>query len=279
MLVFALLAVAVACGSDGDDESIQTAPSASDATTSPAPEDPPTPTGTVHKDQMLGQRSFDVYEPAELGDEPRPVVIGFHALGGNPVALRNASQLEILADSEGFLIAYPRSEGSTWRPDIDSPDVEFTDKLIDELVTNWNVDPERVYVTGWSNGGDMTIAAALSLSDQVAAAAPVVPALTGEVEKLVTELAAPVPTMTFLGTADGDYQGGLDLLQLWRTGADCDDEEVAEEDLLTTTSWTCGDAPFVVHELVDKGHQWFGSPTESEPLWASEAMWEFFSER
>lgn len=275
MLVAVVLVAAAACGSDGDGDT-PAASSRSSSTTTPP--EIPTPAGTLHRELPLGDRAFDLYEPTPSETGAKPVVIAFHALNGTVAALQNASYLDVLADEEGFLVAYPRAVEGNWHPDIGSPDIEFTRTLIDELVTTWDADAERIYVTGMSNGGDMSIAAALALPDEIAAVAPVVPALTGEVEQLVAELAAPIPAMTFVGEADPRYQDGLNLLQLWRDGADCTDGEPAEADALTTTSWTCGDGvPFVVHELAEQGHWWFGTPAEPEPLWASDAMWQFFS--
>ncbi len=39
-------------------------------------------------------------------------------------------------------------------------------------MTDHNIDPERIYVTGWSNGGFMTWRLVCELGDQIRAAVP-----------------------------------------------------------------------------------------------------------
>ncbi len=54
-----------------------------------------------------------------------------------------------------------------------SDDVGFVAKLLDDLATVVNVDPNRVYATGMSNGAMMCYRLASELSDRIAAIAPV----------------------------------------------------------------------------------------------------------
>src|SRR3972149_6035846 len=52
-------------------------------------------------------------------------------------------------------------------------DVGFVRALIDELATLINIDPGRVYATGFSNGAIMVYRLACELSDRIAAIGPV----------------------------------------------------------------------------------------------------------
>ena len=60
--------------------------------------------------------------------------------------------------------------GYAHRQNVD--DVGFISALIEELVADYQVDPSRVSVTGFSNGAMMTFRLACELSGKIAAAAP-----------------------------------------------------------------------------------------------------------
>jgi polyhydroxybutyrate depolymerase len=87
-------------------------------------------------------------------------------------------------------------------------DVKFTSDLIDKLEAAYNIDPNRIYANGMSNGGGMAFALSCRLSDRIAAVGAVAGAQTlpwhwcGD--------SRPVPTVAFHGTADrfAPYQGG-----------------------------------------------------------------------
>ncbi|HEX6328467.1 MAG TPA: PHB depolymerase family esterase [Jiangellaceae bacterium] len=247
----------------------------------PAPA-PPTETasGTYHVEVEIGERTYDVYAPQMHDLQPlAPAVIAFHGQPGSPDTIRRESGLETLADEIGFLAVFPRGEDQRWKPESSGPDVEYVEALIGELVDTWGADPDRIYVTGFSNGADMAIVSSLVLSDRVAAAAPVAPSGTGSVREVIEEYAAPVPVVAFIGETDGRAELGLEMLEAWRSGQSCDNAALDEETVgLTTTNWTCAGHPFRVHVVADQGHVWFGNPDDREPLWASETMWEFFSE-
>jgi polyhydroxybutyrate depolymerase len=236
--------------------------------------------GTYHFEVELGDRTYDIYTPPMQDLQPlTPAVLAFHGMPGSPDTISRDSELATLADEEGFLAVFPRGESQRWEPEANGPDVDYVEALIGDLVDSWAADPDRIYVTGWSNGADMAIVSALALPDLIAGAAPVTPSGTGSVADVIDQLAAPMPVIAFIGERDGRAGTGLDMLEAWRTGAGCEESEpddVADE--VTTTSWTCDGQPFRVDVVAGQGHVWFGSPDEREPLWASEAMWDFFSE-
>lgn len=58
-----------------------------------------------------------------------------------------APAYERVADHEGFLVAFLRTEAT-----VENPDQAFVGDVIDDLVTKANVDPNRVHATGASGG-------------------------------------------------------------------------------------------------------------------------------
>ena len=120
-----------------------------------------------------GQQYVDnevVHIPRQLPDQP-PVVIAFHGLREQPSTLESDTKLDDVADREGFIAAYPTAQtgGLHWR----SPDVRYIRSFIDELLTRTCADPNRVYLTGFSNGAGFAWRAGCELADKVAAVAPV----------------------------------------------------------------------------------------------------------
>lgn len=276
-----VVAVAASCASvDGESVTEPTdSPSGASSGMSGEPDERPTAAGVLHEDVVAnGDRVFDLYEPTPGGDH-RPAVIVFHGMPSNPTSVRNRSQLDVLADREGFVVAYGRGEDERWQADVESADVDYVRNVVSSLVGEWDADPDRIYVAGMSNGGDMAITAVLSLPELIAAAAPIVPASTMNVEGVVAELAKPVDVMGFVGGQDSRFESGLKLLAAMRQGADCRQGETIETTELVTTTWQCADGhTFAVQEVVEGSHAWFGSPssTDPDPIWASEAMWQFF---
>jgi len=79
-------------------------------------------------------------------------------------------------------------------------DVGFISAIIDDMIQNYGVDANRVYATGISNGGFMSIRLALDLSNKIAAVAPVTAQVTEVMQSKVPEF--PISLMIVNGEAD-----------------------------------------------------------------------------
>lgn len=180
---------------------------------------------TVNKSLMHdGQnRTYSIYIPDSYnGDDALPLVLNFHGWGSNNSQQANLSQMNSVADSEGFLTVYPRSIGTHWnvmQDDSEPRDIDFTESLLDQLESDYAIDRSRVYATGFSNGGSMSFLVGSTLPNRFAAIAPV--AATIPVKNDLDEVnvlnptEAPtssraVPVMYMLGTNDPlvAYDGG-----------------------------------------------------------------------
>ena len=68
---------------------------------------------------------------------------------------------DALAEEKGFVVAYPDSQNGGWHIGCctaerrSADDLEFIDAMIEHLISTANVDPRRVYVTGFSVGAYM----------------------------------------------------------------------------------------------------------------------------
>ena len=111
------------------------------------------------------------YDPAKTV----PLVINIHGFSQWPANQANVSQWNQVADEEGFIVVYPSGLGfpKRWRvtrtpEDPTGVDIElqYYRDLIDKLSAEYAIDAERIFVSGLSNGGGMSLRLACSLTDR-----------------------------------------------------------------------------------------------------------------
>ena len=149
----------------------------------------------------------------------RPVVIALHGGQGSAEIMRANSAFDPVAKAHGFMVVY--GEGTdfgnrrhAWntgyllrRQVRDADDIAYLDTLIDTIVKDHDGDPDRIYMTGGSNGGMMTFVYAVARSDRLAAVAPVVASMFTFDKKPST----PVPILMINGAKDEEVPlpGGM----------------------------------------------------------------------
>ena len=167
------------------------------------------------------KRYFNIHLPKRLkaGEKP-PLVVVLHGALSNPWSIKFDSDINRYSDQQGFIAVYPYGTGYGshqllfWNAgaccgpasDRKVDDVAFIGSLIKTIKNQYNVDPDRVYIVGASNGGMMAYRLAVELSDPVAAIASV----DGCMFPVDKTPHRPVSIIEFHGTADSviPYQGG-----------------------------------------------------------------------
>ncbi len=168
-------------------------------------------------------RFYDLHVPPGYTDKPTPLVLLFHGGGGDPIQQRNDSQMDPVADREGFIIAYPAGTGKlrfrflTFNAGIccgyavknNIDDVGFTKFIIEDLSKFFNIDRKRVYAAGFSNGAFMVYRLAVELSDEIAAIAAVSGGL--RIDPYKYQPKRPISVIHFHGLKDEyvRFEGGL----------------------------------------------------------------------
>jgi len=281
------------------------------ATAKPAPLTTGTSHGTLKHDG--DERTYRLFIPAgAIAGTKMPLVVALHGGLGSGDQFADNSQFEKTAQSEGFIVVFPDGTGRTWnagnccggsaRDDVD--DVGFLAALIDQLQATLPVDPERVFMTGHSNGAMMTFRFACERADQVAAAAPV----AGSLEIPDCSPSAPVDLLAIHGDSDKNHpiEGGegtrsianvafvsmADSMRLWTAGFGCTGSpETKTEGALTTTEWKpcAGGATAELVVIAGADHPWPGGKmpertasvqgVPSQELDATAAIWSFFASR
>jgi polyhydroxybutyrate depolymerase len=171
------------------------------------------------------ERTYRLYVPANAATRPSlPLILVLHGGGGAGVGMIGLTKgsFHTLADREGALIAYPDALNNNWndgRDDFQSKshtarvdDVGFLRALVKDLRQRFPVDPTRVYATGASNGGMMSIRLACEAADLFAAVAPVIGSLPAGLADSCRP-ARPIGVVMMNGTEDRlvPYDGGVVL--------------------------------------------------------------------
>jgi polyhydroxybutyrate depolymerase len=126
----------------------------------------------IEHDRLI--RKFIVHLPADYkGESTYPVVMVFHGLGGtNSFGIGTMGHL---VDNENFIGVYPQGIEGSWNtgyrevPSTED-DVGLTLKILAWLEERINMDKDRVYTMGYSNGGTFSYRLALE-TDKFAAVA------------------------------------------------------------------------------------------------------------
>jgi phospholipase/carboxylesterase len=110
-------------------------------------------TGIMHDHNEPGSRGgFSIYVPEYYApDRARPLVMALHGGSGNGRGflwswLRDAR-------SHGVILVAPTATGPTWALMGDDTDTPNLARILDAVRSRWNVDANRMLLTGMSDGG------------------------------------------------------------------------------------------------------------------------------
>ncbi|XOV66055.1 MAG: T9SS type A sorting domain-containing protein [Fluviicola sp.] len=255
------------------------------------------------------QRDYILYVPASYnGTTAVPLLFNFHGYTSNASQQLVYGDFRSIADTAGFIIVHPEGTvdnngathfnvgfgGST------TDDVGFTSALLDTLISQYEIDEDRVYSTGMSNGGYMSFHLACNLSNRIAAVASVtgamVPATLNNCGATHT-----TPILQIHGTNDATvpYNGDVwtssipDVLDHWVTYNGCNTTPAIEavpntdpNDGSTVERYSYTDPNGCVlvkhYKITNGGHTWPGSIVNlggtNYDIDASEEVWNFVSQ-
>jgi polyhydroxybutyrate depolymerase len=248
------------------------------------------PPGNCSALPLVGGREAPiVYRPPGLSTAQKvPLLVALHGSGGNPAEMDGLTHFEQVAHEHGFVVAYPAAcnLADPWSA---SQDLTYISSLINRLTASQNIDPSRVYVTGFSAGGYETWRVACLISRQVAAIAIVSDAMSKKTVR-VCSLAHPISQLLIVGTANGYIYAGIPGLlpsavqttAWWRSVDGCASAPVVVRQVSTVIEQTwpaCrGGTAVALYKIQGAVHVWppygTGAPTNYP---TSEAVWAFLS--
>ena len=129
--------------------------------------------GNINVDKF--PREYIYFNP-HPEQENTPLVFVCHGYTGSAEGIMNYSGFNQLAIQYGFAVCYPQgiedSFGNTFfnvgydfQNNESVDDINYIVSLIDEFGSNGNIDPEKVFCTGMSNGGDFCYLLACEASE------------------------------------------------------------------------------------------------------------------
>lgn len=239
------------------------------------------------------ERRYLLHIPPQAPRAALPLVVVLHGYGSNPEQQEQISGFSRLADKAGFAVAYPLGLGRKpqWHfMGHDDKDERFIRAVVADVGAQAPIDKRRVYVTGMSNGAQMTARLACVAPDLFAAFAPV----SGNyMDFSDCKTGFTTPAMLFHGTNDRilPYSGRFKQFspQHWaeqralQNGCDAKPIIIVRHEEVSAQAWrNCRQQTEVIfYTLAGKGHSWPGSTMPeritSQNLNASEVMWDFFS--
>jgi len=277
-------------------------------------EEPVSPTAELTTEDYLNEtftyegeeREYILYLPDVYSDESSlPLVVFLHSWGWNGKGEMWNTDFNEVAEEYGFVIIYPNAapnwnSGQTSFPSPDTDDVAFIKALITEMHDKYHIDLERVFATGYSNGGHMAYRLACEATDQITAIASVSGAMAESVFENCKP-SRPISVLSIHGTGDTymPYTGkpGMKSIEesiaFWISANACEstvteampDIDPGDESTIEKTTHTdCADGSSVVLMKVENGgHTWPGEDDSTfgrvnMDIDASEEIWKFFTE-
>lgn len=243
------------------------------------------------------KREYLLYVPESYdGKEVVPLVFSLHGALGSKEKQYDLSRFHDIADTANFILVTPEATvpnlGTFWNHESDpnrADDVGFINALMDEMISRYLIDPNRIYAAGSSNGGYMCLQLACELSDRIAAVAAV-KGVMNEVQLANCNPAHPSPILQLHGTDDRpvSYDKVSATLQFWvdfnqtdilRKVAPIDDPDPDNGNYVEYILYDNGrEGTTVAHfKVVGGEHDWFGEPGTHYDIDASQEAWKFFS--
>ncbi len=128
--------------------------------------------GIAHHPPSSNHGAYSLYVPEQYDPQHHwPLIIALHGAGG-------ANDEYLLtwlrpAKSKGYIVLAPKSLGLTWAVEKPGPDVVSVTSTLMALRERYAIDPDRILVTGLSDGGTFSYALSASRPNLFGAIAPV----------------------------------------------------------------------------------------------------------
>ena len=259
------------------------------------------------------------YDPAK----PTPLVVVLHGAFDTAKKMETQTGLSDLADREVFIALYPNGItffgwlqhwnawhccGKAMKDGVD--DLGFVADVIMQTQAHLNVDPKRIYMVGYSNGGMLAYLFA-SERPEILSAVAVIASTIGsrpspsEPEKRIPQPKAPVPIIIFHGREDKTipYEGGVNFahkegpyytsvaesVRFWANNNMCSNppkkERLLEGKVLKQAWKECeGDAEIILYTIEDWNHDLptrhftnkLPASNSLKGFHATDVIWDFF---
>ena len=186
------------------------------------------------------------------------------------------------AHQNGIGVIYPEGIKRSWNVGKailnDENDIGFVNTLIDSVSSKYNIDSNRIYACGFSNGGSFSYELMCSLSNKIAAFGSVGGNFSIN-ENRLCNIDREIPLIHIHGTkdrlqkyniSDGDFLSTIESVNYWAKYNQLDKivveniEDVHKKDRTNVERYTYtrdnSDTKVIHLKVVNGGHLWLGSP-------------------
>ena len=268
-------------------------------------------------------RAFEFLVPESYtGETPVPLLMVLHGKDQSVSDIQTVTGFDDIAEREGFIVVYPEAYEGAWNDGRVAPgqasyaedvnDVGFLVEVASQVIANYAIDTDRLYLCGFSNGAIMTHRMAFEVADSFAAFGCVASAIPIDLPSLFTPV-APVNLCMMHGTADTTipWEGGTpfpnlgtvlsvpDSVGYWIGHNGCSEDPTITQlpnresnDRTVVNVYAYGPCDsgteVVFYEIMNGGHTWPGSPASqalftqgniSRDLDGAETLWAFFEDK
>ena len=243
-------------------------------------------------------REYVLFVPSNYNSTTAiPLMFNFHGFGGNASEYMAYADMRSLAESENFILVYPQGSNLDGSPHwntcpnggenkSDTDDFGFIAALVNQLSTNYNVDEDRIYAAGYSNGGMMAYGLANYKSEIFAAVASV----SGTMLDCTATPSHSMPVVHLHGTADdtlpydgNNYFNGVQtVLNHWTSFNNTSTAPTVTSDASSGMTiekyvYDQGDSDVAVvhYKYIGGGHDWFAANYQGQDT--ATLIWSFVS--
>ncbi len=246
-----------------------------------------------------GNREYSIYIPVNYNSAKAvPMVLLFHGFTNNIAKMYSDAQMEAIADANNFIFVIPQGLGALagWNIGLsfggNADDIGFIRSLIDKISTQYTINANRIYASGFSNGGFFSYRLACELSDKIAAIASVAGSMNPNWisgSSATCKPKHPTPIMQITGTNDNVIpiaggNGGSPLKNVFNYWIDFNNTSTTPvntniNSVTKRSVYGNGDKGSVVEfiEIGGRGHEWPTTSSAGLRENASIRIWEFFS--
>ena len=237
------------------------------------------------------KREYYVSLPQNMS-KPIPLIINFHGFSSNAIEQQEFSQMDNYAHVNGVGVVYPEGINKSWNVGLkaqkfmnEENDIGFVDALIDSVTSKYNIDSNRIYVCGFSNGGEFSYELMCGLSNKIAAFGSVGGNFTINEERSCN-VKREIPLIHIHGTKDklAKYNGydkyylsTTESVNFWAKHNQLDElivkniKDTHKKDRTTVEKYTFysnnSDTKVIHLKVINGGHVWLGSPVFDMLYW------------
>lgn len=196
--------------------------------------------GGVGRTGLIYSPSIARHSPSSNSSAAMALILNFHGDPSDAETQADYTEMDVLAEAEGFYVVYPQGIGDHFNAGdcctgASADDLGFSRQIVDFVGDEACIDLDRVFATGYSNGGYMAYYLACRASDYFKAIASVGGLIAVDPYGKNCQPENPPPVLAFHDTGDpevdyyynrrhDEYMGTEDLVAVFAQKQGCGSE-------------------------------------------------------